>query len=366
MKDKLTAVFLSIAVILGCMIGCSPGADQSKTGSSVSSSVPSTSFTDSCGREVEIPSRITKVAPSGPLAQLFLYSLCPDKLIGLSGKFSSEAKPYMDQKYFNLPVFGQFYGKNASLNIEALAAAAPQIIIDIGEKKKTEKKDMEGVQEQTGIPTIFIEATMDTMSQAYHALGKILGEESKARELSDYIDGTLKEAKQKSAAIPNEKRVKVYYGLGKSGLETNPEGSIFADVIDTVGAVNAAVIPDSSGRGGDTVSLEQILKWQPDVMIFDPGSVYGTIEKDPMWKDFTAVKNGKVYEVPEGPYNWMGRPPSINRILGVKWLGSLLYPDIYQYDMVQEAKEFYLLFYHYKLSDEQAKQLMSKSIYKAS
>lgn len=364
MRSELTALSLTVTVFLGGMSGCSQGMNQSETGPSVSASVPSASFTDSCGRTVEIPSHIMKAAPSGPLAQLFLYSLCPDKLIGLSGKFSSVAEPYIDKKYVDLPVFGQFYGKNTSLNIEALAAAAPQIIIDIGEKKGTEKKDMDGIQKQTGIPTIFVEATMNTMPQAYRTLGNILGEEPRAREFSDYIDGTLKDAKRRSAAIPKDKRVKVYYGLGKAGLETNPEGSIFADVIDTVGAVNAAVVPDSSGSGGDTVSVEQLLKWQPDVMIFDPGSVYGTVGKDTMWKNFTAVKRGKVYEVPEGPYNWMGRPPSVNRVLGVKWLGSLLYPDIYQYDMVQEAKKFYLLFYHYNLSDEQAKKLMANSIYR--
>ena len=64
--------------------------------------------TDSAGREVEIPSEITKIAPSGPLAQIVLYTVSPDKLAGLAADFSDEAKQYIDEKYWGLPKFGQF------------------------------------------------------------------------------------------------------------------------------------------------------------------------------------------------------------------------------------------------------------------
>ena len=113
-------------------------------------------ITDSAGREVEIPSEITKIAPSGPLAQIVLYTVSPDKLAGLAADFSNEAKQYIDEKYWGLPKFGQFYGKNASLNMEALIAEAPDVIIDIGEAKKTVKEDMDALQEQLSIPVIFV------------------------------------------------------------------------------------------------------------------------------------------------------------------------------------------------------------------
>lgn len=364
---KIAALFVAFAMA-GSLAGCTNGGKTASSGSSSAASVASTTsgtrmFTDSAGRKVEIPTNITKIAPSGPLAQVFLYSLCPDKLVGLSGKFADSVKPYIDQKYWNLPVFGQFYGKNVNLNIEALAAAHPQIIIDIGEKKATEKADMDGVQQQTGIPVIFVEATLDTMPKAYQTLGDILSEQSTAKKLSDYVGQTLADAKTKSASIPANKKLKVYYGLGDTGLQTNPKGSIHADVIDRVGAINVADVNDSTGTGGVNVSMEQVMQWAPDVMIFDPQSVYSKVGQDPLWKDLSAVKNKKVYEVPMGPYNWMGRPPSVNRVLGIKWLGNLLYPSVYKYNMVQEAEKFYDLFYHYKLNEEQAKKLMANSTF---
>ncbi|ADU26558.1 ABC transporter substrate-binding protein [Ethanoligenens harbinense] len=364
-KALAVVVALAIATV---MAGCSKNSTSATSSSSASSSVSVTSgtrtFTDSAGRVVEIPANITRVAPSGSLAQLFLYSLCPDKLVGLSGKFADSAKPYIDSKYYNLPVFGQFYGKNVNLNIEALAAAKPQIIIDIGEKKATEKEDMDGVQKQTGIPVIFVEATLDSMAKAYVTLGNILGEQAQAKKLSDYISSTLSDAKTKSATISASKKVKVYYGLGSNGLQTNPKGSIHADEIKKIGAVNVADVTDSTGAGGVNVSMEQVVQWAPDVMIFDPQSVYSTVATDPLWNGFAAVKNKKVYEVPIGPYNWMGRPPSVNQILGIKWLGNLIYPNVYKYNMVQEAEKYYQLFYNYKLTDDQAKKLMANSTYK--
>lgn len=375
MDLKKALAFVVSLAIAGSLAGCT-GSNSSTASSSASSgtssSTSSTSssstrtVTDSAGRVVEIPTNITRVAPSGSLAQTFLFPLCPDKLVGLSGKFSDDQKKYINQKYWNLPVFGQFYGKNVNLNIEALAAAKPQIIIDIGEKKATEKQDMDGVQKQTGIPVIFVEATLDTMSKAYQTLGDILGEQAQAKKLSDYISQTLSDAKTKSASIPVSKKLKVYYGLGSTGLQTNPKGSIHADVLDRVGAINVADVTDSTGAGGVTVSMEQVMQWKPDVILFDPQSMYSKVNTDPLWADLAAVKNKKVYEIPAEPFNWMGRPPSVNRVLGIKWLGNLLYPNVYKYNMVQEAQKYYQLFYNYKLSNTEAKQLMANSTYLSS
>ena len=68
-------------------------------------------ITDSAGREVEIPKNIQRIAPSGPLAQIVLYTVAPDKLVGWSIDLSDAQKEYIPEKYWDLPVFGQFYGK---------------------------------------------------------------------------------------------------------------------------------------------------------------------------------------------------------------------------------------------------------------
>ena len=319
-------------------------------------------ITDSAGREVEIPSEITKIAPSGPLAQIVLYTVSPDKLAGLAADFSNEAKQYIDEKYWGLPKFGQFYGKNASLNMEALIAEAPDVIIDIGEAKKTVKEDMDALQEQLNIPVIFVEATLPTMADAYEMLGDITGEKEQAGKLADYCRAEIGKADQNAAAIADADRKSVYFGLGDDGLHTNAKGSIHADVIDRIGAVNAADVEAVSSGGGSEVSFEQVLLWNPDLIIVDSQKLYDTLTADPMWQELDAVKNGKIFKIPTAPYSFMSSPPSVNRMIGIEWLGSLVYPEIYTSDIREEVKNFYQLFYHIDVTDEKLEVILKGAV----
>lgn len=367
---RLMACLLVCLFVATAFIGCGKKEENTDTSSKTTTEQTATSgekrkVTDSAGREVEIPKEIKRVAPSGALAQIVLFSISPDKIIGWSKTPSEATKKYMDEKYWNLPEFGQFYGKNVSLNIEALIKSKPDVIIDIGDKKKTIKEDMDGVQKQTGIPTIFIEGTLENVDKAYETLGDILGEKETSKALGEYASKTVKEVKEKAASIPENKRVSVYYGVGENGLNTNAKGSIHADVIDIVGANNVAVLESISSKGGGSeISMEQLLKWNPDRIVFSPDANYDKVGTDKAWKDLKAIKDGKYYETPMGPYNWMGSPPSVNRLIGIKWLGNLLYPDVFNYDMIKETKEFYKLFYKYDLKDDEAKKLLSKSTFK--
>lgn len=319
-------------------------------------------FTDSAGREVTLPTEINKIAPSGPLAQIVLYTVCPDKLCGLASDFSEDAKQYIDEKYWGLPKFGQFYGKNANLNMEALAAEAPDVIIDIGEMKDGIAQDMDALQTQIGIPTIFVEATLPTMADAYQMLGAVTGETEQAEKLSAYCNNLMKETSEISASIPETEQKRIYFALGDAGLNTNARGSIHADVIEQIGAINVVDVDVASRSGGSEVSFEQLFLWQPDIIIADTQEVYDTIISDTAWQEVNAVKNGQVYKIPSAPYNFINNPPSVNRLIGIQWLGHLVYPDYYTGDLQNEIKEFEQLFYHLELSDEDIQTILKDAL----
>lgn len=373
LMQSMLGLFLAAVLLTSC-----GAAEQKESGSSTSaapsaaqSPAPSPTqaaeaketylFTDSAGRKVEIPKHVERIAPSGQLAQIVLFSLAPDKLVGLSNKWSQDAGVYMDSKYLKLPVFGQFYG-SANLNKEALAAAKPQLIIDIGEKKNSIAEDMDSIQKQLGIPTIFVEATLAGMSKSYETLGQVLGMPKEAKVLSDYCNEIYTNTTETMKKI-GDKKVKVLYSLGDTGTNVIGKGSFHAEVLDLIGD-NVAVIDNPSGKGiGNEVSLEQIVQWKPDVILFAPQSIYGKASADATWKQMKAVQNGKYYEVPGVPYNWLGSPPSVNRYMGMVWLSELLYPDAFQYDMRQEVNRFYKLFYHSSdLTDELYKSLTQHAI----
>ena len=380
MKIKRLFALLLCVCLAACAASCSaPVPDASGAPSAAQTPAPSAAqspatpepsdapsgsedtvlFTDSAGRTVEVPAEINSVAPSGAMAQLVLYTACPDKLAGIANDFSDDAKKYIDEKYWSLPKFGQFYGKNANLNMEALVAAAPDVVIDIGEAKETVKEDMDAIQEQIGIPVLFIEATPDTMSDTYTTLGKLLGNEEHMATLAEYCAATVKDAEKNSAAIPDDQRVRVYMATGDAGLNTNAAGGFQSAVIETAGGINVADVDEVGPYGGSEISFEQLLEWQPDVILADSGALYDLITTDDAWQELTAVKAGKVWKIPTVPYNFMGNPPSVNRIIGVRWLGNLLYPDQYGYDIESEVKTFYREFYSIDLSDEQLGEIMS-------
>jgi iron complex transport system substrate-binding protein len=358
--------FLILATV-GCSTTNKNAANDSTSRSEVQQSsdkkrVTTRTFVDSAGRKVQVPKTITKIAPSGSLAQMVLYTSSPDQLVGLAGSFSESAKEYIPKKYQELPEFGQFYGKNASLNMEALSAAQPDVIIDIGEAKKTVKEDMDKLQEQIDIPTVFIEANLENMSDAYKMLGDLLGNKTETDQLAEYCQKVIDQAKKARSTIKEAEQKTVYYASGKAGLNTNSEGSFHAQVIDEVGAKNAVTGMEAASQGGGTVvSLEQLIQWQPDYILADSADVYQLIKTDASWQELSAVKKGHVYQVPTEPYNFMGFPPSVNRIIGIQWLGQLLYPDQYKLKISDEIKEFYQLFYHSSVTNEQIKQILQNA-----
>lgn len=321
-------------------------------------------FTDDCGRQVEIPAVITKVAPSGSVAQMIIYAVAPEKLGCLASEFGEVQKQYLKDIDTALPVTGQFYGKG-NLNMEELIKVAPQVIIDLGDKKEGMTGDLNDIQTQTGIPTIFIEATVSSYPEMFRKLGKLLDSEAQGEKLAAYTEEVYEEAKKAKASIKPEEQVRVMFGTGETGLDCNAKGSIHCGVLEAVGIQNAIEVPEVSHKGGgNTVSMEEVIKANPDVILLEAGGPYSTLKEDPYWSSLKAIEEGTYYEIPYGPYHFLASPPSINQIIGIKWLGNLLYPDLYPGEMTSEMQAFYKLFWHYDLSQEEVKALLAHSTYK--
>ena len=358
MKQRILALFLAMCLCLP-LAACGK-----KQGYDPLEGVQTRVVTDSAGRQVEIPADIRRVAPSGSTAQMILMPIAYDLLAGLSSSPSTAQMPYFPEEVRYLPTFGQFYGSKANLNMESLIDARPQIIIDLGDKKDSIADDMDRIQKQTGIPTVFIEANLDDMAAAYRTLGDILNRSDMAESLAQFIEKTVSMARENSAKIPENQRLSVLFGTGSTGLACNAAGSVQAAVIDLVGAINAIIPQEVSNRGGGTtVSLEEVYAVEPDVILLSTGGPYDTLTQGE-WAGLWAVQSGKYYEIPGLPYDWMSSPASVNRVLGIWWLGNLLYPELYDYDMVQVAREYYGLFWHYDLTEEEARQMLSRSTLK--
>ena len=154
------------------------------------------------------------------------------------------------------------------------------------------------------------------------------------------------------------KKKTIYLASGNEGLNTNASGSIHGDIVEQIGAVNAARVDAASTGGGSEVSLEQIFLWNPDIVLADAKELYEKILNDPAWQDLEAVKNNQVYQIPDIPYSYINNPPSVNRFIGIPWLGNIVYPEVYTEDIRKEVTEFYQLFYHIELTEEQLDEIL--------
>ena len=359
MKARVLTFFLTLAMILSAC-GKAP---EGTADTAVRAETPALRlFTDSTGRSVEVPGTIEKVAVSGPLAQIVLFALCPEKLVGIAEPWSKEAEQYLNAEYDALPVLGQLYGGKGELNLETLLSSGAQVVIDVGETKDTAAEDLDALQAQTGIPFLHITATLATSGEAYRMLGDLLGEEEAAETLAAYCDDVYARTK---ALAENVDLVDTLYITGAEGHHVIARDSYHSEIIDMM-SNNLAVVEVPSAKGsGNEVGLEQIMVWDPEVILFGDQSIYDAVGTDPAWQSLTAIRAGRYYEVPAGPYNWMGFPPSVQRYLGMLWLGELLYPEMADYDLYEEVKTYYDLFYHCDLTRAQYQDLMAKSIGKA-
>ena len=353
--------WISILLVLAMSLslaacGAAPGqAPDAQTPAPVETAVSVRQFTDDCGRTVQLPETIERIVATGPLAQIILYSLAPDMLVGLAAKWYDCAEGIVPEEYLNLPYFGQLYN-TANLNVEELALADPQIILDIGQTMSTGAEDMEALQSQTGIPTVFISSSLDTMPDTFRRLGALLGREEKAEELALFCERVW----SRTAAIMEQvgdNKVNAMYILGEEGLSILARNSYHSELLDILTNNVAAVDNPTSKGSGNEVTMEQIALWDPDFILFAPDSIYDTAAGLDTWKELSAIASGNYLRVPEGPHNWLGTPPASQRYLGMIWLTAQLYPEYCDYDVRAEILEYYELFYNCRLTQIQYAQL---------
>lgn len=341
--------WISLLLVLALSLGCVSFAAAEET----------RTFTDSTGRTVEVPAEITRIAISGPMTQIIVFALAPDKLVGISSSWDPEAKPFISEEAYNLPLLGQLYGGKGEMNLEELLASDAQVVIDVGESKGSVKEDMDSLSEQTGIPFVHIDANLSTFSDAYEMLGELLGMEEEAAVLADYCRSVFDRAHDIAAKAEKKN---LLYITGAEGHNVIAANSYHSEVIDLL-SNNLAVVDSPSSKGtGNEVDMEQILNWNPDFVIFAPGSIYATVTEDEAWSSVTAIANGNYIEVPNGPYNWMGFPPSVQRLLGVIWMAKALYPETADYDLYTEIAQYFDLFYHCELTQEAFDALVANSL----
>ncbi len=320
-------------------------------------------ITDMAGRTMTVPLEIESVFSTGPAAAIYLYTLVPDKLLGWNYALNDIEKSIILEQYHDLPNFGQ----GDAVNYEAVIAAGPTIALNVTSINDGSIDASDALAEQLGVPVVMVSSDLLDAPAVYRFMGELFGVEEQAEALAAYAEETFNAIS--SLDIPNEEKVRIYYGNGEDSLETAPAGSSHGQIIDLVNAVNVADLELGDGSRVQ-ISAEQLLAWDPDVIIVNgepkadmTGSAAAeAILADPLFATLKAVQNGAVYGTPNAPFSWVDRPPGPNRIVGMRWLSGLIYPEYLDYEVDEAVREFFQLFYHVELTDEQLTQLYNGTL----
>ena len=313
------------------------------------------SVIDATGRPVPAPARVARIFPAGPPAAVMLYTLAPDLLLGWPRANTPQECTFLIPDVCARPEIGRITGRGNTANLESVLAMRPDLIVDVGATANTFVSLAARVQDQTGIPYALLDGRFIALPEAYQKLGELVGRETDANELADHARRTLSAISARIADVAPEQRPRVYYARGPHGLVTALGGSINVETIELV----ARNVAGDTGGGLANTSIEQVLVWNPDVIVTIDREFFSAVRSDPAWAAMRAVRENNVHLAPELPFGWVDFPPGPNRLIGLWWLGKTLYPQRFPEDLRALTREFYARFYHVPPSDAQIEQVLA-------
>lgn len=315
-------------------------------------------ITDMVGRKVVVPNRIERVFGSAPPLNVLLNAVAPDVMIGVSFTIAEPAKKLFPVHVQGLPVVGGIFGLGQQMNAETVLALKPDVAL-AWKSPFIDQGRIEGAFAKMGIPVVFI--TLDTLSDWPRALrftGRLLGREAAAEAEAVYVEKALASLAASVGKVPESRRPRVYYAEGTDGLATDCNRSFHTEAIELAGGYNVYRCQPKDHMGMERVSLEQVLAFDPEIIIVQDRAAAASIRSDQRWQGVRAVKHGRIHLVPRWPHNWLDRPPSVMRALGAQWLANLFHPDRYPFDLKRETREFYRLFFGVAVTDTDIDELL--------
>jgi len=291
--------------------------------------------TDSLGNVVTIPAEVERVASmrSGITEVICALGEC-DKLVAVDemvqggfsyGEFITRVHPEL------MELAAPYAGHD--LSAESLLRLEPDLVLHGGYGRI---KQAEALMKQVpGLPVVIAHfETMEAYMDDIRIVGRCVGAEERAEDLIAYLEGFLARVAEQVGDVPEDERVRVFYGGHEIDHGYTPDTFEHAQIV-MAGGVN--VMQELTGWLPD-VSAEQLLVWDPEVIVVLNGADLDAIYNNPQVADVSAVKDGRVYALPEASWDFS----SPRALFAIEWLASKLYPERYAgVDLEAEADAFY-------------------------
>jgi iron complex transport system substrate-binding protein len=313
-------------------------------------------ITDDVKRAVTTPEKVHRVFPAGPEAAILIYTIAPQMLLGWTKANTAQSCAYLLENICRRPSLGHLADGNPNPRLEHIKALKPDLILDVGGTDAEYAVLADRVQRETGVPYALLDGRVLSLSTSYEKLGRLIGREADGADLADYCNQTLGVVTNRIAFVPRERRPRIYYAGGPEGLTTGRGGAIEMELIELL----ARNVAGGESGGVARVTLEQVRAWKPDVILTSDAAMAKLVRNSDAWRPIKAVRDGRVHVTPQLPFDWIYALPSANRLIGLWWLGKLLYPDRFKEDLPELTRDFFERFYHVTPSEAQIAQVLAE------
>ncbi|MFU0854639.1 ABC transporter substrate-binding protein [Kluyvera cryocrescens] len=315
--------------------------------------------TDQLGRQVTLPDSVNRVVVLQHQTLNLLVQLnAADDIVGVLSSWKKQLGPEFARFMPSIDKMSM-PGDLTQVNIESLLALHPQVVFVANYAPEPMIQQIQNA----GIPVVAISLREDAageknkmnpsmsdeeraynegLKQGIRLIGEVVNRQAEASALIDYTFAARAKFNAPVAAIPPAEKVRVY--MANSDLNTYGSGKYTGLMMQHAGAMNVAA---ATVKGARQVSLEQVLKWDPQVIFVQDRypEVVKQITTDPQWQAIDAVKNHRVWLMPEYAKAW-GYPMPEALAIGELWMAKKLYPERYKdIDVDAAAQDYYHRFY---------------------
>ncbi|CAA7599947.1 ABC transporter periplasmic binding domain protein [Acididesulfobacillus acetoxydans] len=338
------ALLMNVFLLATLLSGCTP------TRPKVSPSAMHT-IIDMAGQKVTLPLKINRVATVGPVPVLngFIFAFGEQKKIVNGLPLFAKSKRWKYQTVFapGIATEPSVQGANNDPNLEELLKVNPDVVFTM------DQRSAETIR-KSGIPAVYLSWTQpEDVKKVMKIVGQVFNKEAVAEDYIKYFDQTLNQVKGVVSQIPQAQRPKVLY----CDVKTLTEPQLIAEWwIPAAGGISVT----NNGRKAESISfsMEQVLKWNPDILIVTDPTEVKEVYHDPRFSRIKAIINKKVFAAPMGSSIWANR--TIEQPLTVLWAAKTFYPQRFKnVNLDQTVKNFYAHFFKYRLSDQQVNEILS-------
>lgn len=357
MKKQFLSLLAVMTLLLIALAGCTQSGGDAKQAADNS---PTTNLvTDVTGRQVEVPANADNVMLlPGPAFEKTLLLGVADR-VGTALKSSNTA--WARTVYPRIAEIA-VEGKSSSPNIEEMLSRGTQFVIC------HDYTDLNAQLDELGMPYVItqcsgelpyndLEGFLAFQHNEVNAIAQAFGGEAldNAQRWLDYFDEKVAYVRSKTDALTDEQRPRVYYARSDEGLVTFSQNSYPQYLVELAGGYY--VSKDTPEEMNSTLTIEQIMAWDPEIIFMGRMDDTAIIKDNPAWSGMTALKNDAVYLCPSGIFNWDYSGESVLLML---YLAQHIHPELFaDLDMEEEVRYYYSAFYGYDLTPDQIQRILN-------